>query len=223
MATQLQERIEEIKKRILMLGGMVEEAVGDAIRAVEDRSHDLAERVIEHDREIDRKEIELEQECLAALTLEQPVAVDLRFVVAVFKMNNDLERIGDLAANIAEQAKLLAAEKEIRRIPFDLKGMERQAQAMLRQSLDALVNQDAELAEIVCCADERVDKIYRQMFRQVEEEIRRRPEDVQQLIHLLTIARMLERVADHAVNIAEDVLYLKSGEIWRHRAWRSSA
>lgn len=223
MATQLQERIEEIKKRILMLGGMVEEAVGDAIRAVEDRSYDLADRVIESDKEIDRKEIELEQECLAALTLEQPVAVDLRFVVAVFKMNNDLERIGDLAANIAEQAKLLAAEKEIRRIPFDLKGMERQAQAMLRQSLDALVYQDAELAEIVCCADERVDEIYRQMFRQVEEEIRRSPENVQQLIHLLTIARMLERVADHAVNIAEDVLYLKSGEIWRHRAWRSSA
>ena len=217
MSLLLPERIEIIKKRILTLGGMVEEAVSDAIRAVEDRSPELADRVIATDRLIDQKEIELEEECLEALTLAQPVAFDLRFVVAVFKMNNDLERIGDLAANIAEQAKLLADERQLVHVPFDLRGMQLRAQAMLKQSLDALVHLDGDLAEIVCDADDRVDEIYRSMFEQVEDEIRRNPDQVPQLIHFLTIARMLERVADHAVNIAEDVLYLKSGEICRHR------
>ena len=218
MSLKLPDRIETVKKRLLTLGGLVEEAVSDAIRAVEDRCPELADRVIAADTIIDKKEVELEETCLEVLTLTQPVAFDLRFVVAVLKMNNDLERIGDLAANIAEQAKLLCGEKEIRRVPFDLKGMQMQAQAMLKQSLDALVYLDTDLAEIVCDADDHVDEIFRRTFDAVEQEIQRKPENAQQLIHFLTIARMLERMADHAVNIAEDVLYLESGKIRRHRS-----
>jgi phosphate transport system protein len=217
MSLKLPERIETIKKRILTLGGLVEEAVSDAIRAVEDRCPELAERVIASDVIIDKKEVELEETCLEVLTLAQPVAFDLRFVVAVLKMNNDLERIGDLAANIAEQAKLLCEEGQLQRVPFDLRGMQMRAQAMLKQSLDALVYLDTDLAEIVCDADDRVDEIFRRTFDAVEEEVQRNPQHAQQLIHFLTIARMLERMADHAVNIAEDVLYLESGKIRRHR------
>ena len=217
MPTQLRQRVDGIKKGLLFLGAMVEEALRDAIRAVEDRAPSVALRVIDGDQRIDAKEVEIERECLATLTLEQPVAFDLRFVVAALKMNGDLERIGDLAANIAEQAELLATQEALPIIPFDLRGMERKAEAMLKQSLDALVHLDADLAEMVRAADHQVDEIYRKSFRLVEAEIRRDPRFVQQHVHLLSVARNLERVADHAVNIAEDVLYLTSGEICRHQ------
>lgn len=214
---QLKFRIESIKRSLLLLGGMVEDALQQALQAVHKRNPALAANVLAGDRRIDAKEVELEEECLATLTLEQPVAVDLRFVVAALKITADLERIGDLAGNIAEQATALSTQEALPIMPYDLPGMGRRAVAMLTKSLDALVHLDSDLAEEVRREDAMVDAIYRRMFDHIQSEIRRHPEYLSQLIHLMTIGRMLERIADHAVNISADVLYLTGGYICRHR------
>jgi len=151
------------------------------------------------------------------LALYQPVAIDLRFIITALKINNDLERIGDLAVNIAERAEFLAGQKPVD-VPFDFDAMADKTQSMLSQSLDALVDMDCNLAYQVCAADDEVDAINRQMYDQVKQSIRNNPEQVDSLIHLLSVSRHLERVADHATNIAEDVIYMVEGKIVRHKA-----
>ena len=217
MTLHLEREIERLKKKILSLSTVVEEAVQKAVRSVSERDAALARSVIENDVAIDRSEVDVEEECLKVLALHQPVAVDLRFLVAVLKINNDLERIGDLAVNIAEQGAYLATQ-EVVDIPFDFPGMAEKAQAMLRSSLDALVNMDPNLARQVCAADDEVDDINRQMYGQVQEGIREKPGQMGSLIRLLEVSRNLERVADLATNLAEDVVYMTEGEIIRHRA-----
>lgn len=196
---------------------MSEEAVERAIRAVHHRDVDLADQVINDDQKVDLMEIDIEEECLHTLALHQPVAFDLRFVVAVLKINSDLERIADLATNIAEQAKFLADMAKPSEIPFDLTGMGRAVRAMLKNSLDALVNVDPKLAAEVTEMDDKVDTIHRQMYEAIESAIRENPRQLPQYIHLLNISRQLERMGDHCVNIAEDVLYMARGDITRHR------
>ena len=218
MTVHLQKKIEGLKKRVTDLGARVEENLRDALRAVEDRDPELGRRVITADETIDDLEIELEEECLAILALEQPVAFDLRFVVSTLKMNNDLERIGDLAANIGEQAIHLAEEPRIEPPPFDLASMARLCEKMLGQALDALVNVDLAQALDVIDRDDEVDAIYAGMFTRFREVVGRHPEQLLQLMRLLNVARQLERTADHAVNIAEDVVYFGRGEIVRHGA-----
>ncbi len=188
-----------------------------AIRAVHHRDVDLADQVINDDQKVDLMEIDIEEECLHTLALHQPVAFDLRFVVAVLKINSDLERIADLATNIAEQAKFLADMAKPSEIPFDLTGMGRAVRAMLKNSLDALVNVDPKLAAEVTEMDDKVDTIHRQMYEAIESAIRENPRQLPQYIHLLNISRQLERMGDHCVNIAEDVLYMARGDITRHR------
>lgn len=209
--------IEKLKKKILALSAIVEESVHRAVASIQRRDEKLARKVIESDIEIDHMEVDVEEECLKILALHQPVATDLRFVVAVLKINNDLERIADLSVNIAEQAAYLATQPKVD-IPFDFPGMSEKAQRMLRQSLDALVNDDTTLARKVLAADDEVDAINRHMYDQVKDGIRRHPENLDCLIHLLSVSRHLERIADHATNIAEDVIYMAEGEIVRHRA-----
>jgi phosphate transport system protein len=209
--------MDKVKKYLLSLGTMVEESLHDAIRAIQDRDVDLAEQVINRDRQIDEQEIEVEEECLHTLALHQPVAHDLRFLVSVLKINSDLERIGDLAVHVAEQAKFLAQEGQIEQWPFDLTAMSQQVEWMLRTSLDALVNVDADKATQVREADDQVDDIHRGMYDAVTEQMRAHPDQLEQMIHLLNLSRQLERTADHACNIAKDVLYLAEGEIVRHK------
>ena len=175
----------------------------------------MARQVIENDIEIDQTEIDVEEECLKILALHQPVAIDLRFIVAVLKMNNDLERIGDLAVNIAERALLLNEQVKID-FPFDFSGIAEKTQRMLRSSLDAMVNLNPPLAREVCALDDEVDAINRKMYDQVKAAIQEHPENVDSLIALLSVSRYLERIADHATNIAEDVLYMIEGHIARH-------
>jgi phosphate transport system protein len=219
MSKHLEREIERLKKKILSLGTVVEEAVQKAVRAISDRDAALAQRVIEDDVATDHIEVEVEEECLKILALHQPVAIDLRFIVAVLKINNDLERIGDLAVNIAERAVFLASRNHDRLVTlFDFEEMAAKTQAMLKQSLDALVNVDADLARDVCAADDEVDAMNRQMYIQVEDAIRAHPEQMDALIHMLSISRHLERIADHATNISEDVIYMIEGEIVRHRS-----
>lgn len=158
----------------------------------------------------------VEEDCLKILALHQPVAIDLRYIISVLKINNDLERTGDLAVNIAERAAFLATQERLE-IPFDFSGMAEKAQSMLKRSLDALVKMDADLAREVCASGDEVDAINRDMYIQVQEGIRKHPKRLECLVHILSVSRHLERVADLATNIAEDVIYVIKGEIVRHR------
>ncbi len=220
MPVRLQKELQKLKMRILSLGTMVEERVRMAIKAVETRDEKLAKRIIEMDREIDENEVEVEEECLKILALHQPVAVDLRFITAVIKINNDLERIGDQAVNISQRVVSIARRPPVT-VPFDYKLMAEKTEAMLRESLDALVNLDADLAHKVCLKDDEVDDINREIYDKVKEAIRSHPDRVGYMINLLLVSRHLERIADLTTNIAEEVIYLIEGEISRHRMSKS--
>lgn len=223
MSIHLQRQFDKLKKLILSLGAMVEEALESSLRAVQARDVALAEKVIAGDKKIDLMEIDVEEECLHTLALHQPVAFDLRYVVAVLKINNDLERIADLATNICEQAIFLAEHDVAADIPFDLQGMSVKAREMVKRSLDALVNVDPNTAQAVREMDEQVDDMHREMYVQIEQAIRENPHHLTQYIHYLNVSRQLERIGDHACNIAEDVLYMAKGDIARHHATRVNA
>jgi phosphate transport system protein len=215
MTIQFQKELEKIKKRILSLGAMVEERVHLASKAIEKKEGDLAERIITSDYEIDEMEVEIEEECLKVMALYQPVAVDLRFLVAVIKINNDLERIGDQAVNIAERIQSLAKSKT-KGFVFDYSIMAEKVQSMLKKSLDALVNLDVGLAFSVLTMDDEVDNIQGEAYSQIKRAMREDPENMTYLINLFLISRHLERIADHTTNISEEVIYLIEGEIVRH-------
>lgn len=215
MPKHLQREIENLKKKLLALGAEVEAAVRDATLSIEKQDAVLAQKVIENDINIDNTEIDIEEDCLKVLALHQPVAIDLRFIVAVLKINSDLERIGDLAVNIAERALFLAERTKIG-ISVDLIDMAHTTQSMLKQSLESLVNYDAALAHKVCETDDIVDSINRNMYLKVQSGILKEPDLISVLIHLLSASRHLERIADHATNIAEDVIYMIEGRIVRH-------
>lgn len=215
MSQHLQREIEQLKKKILALGATVENSVHDAVEAVEYRNSDLAAKVVLRDKEIDQLEVDLEEDCLKILALHQPVAIDLRFIVAVLKINSDLERIGDLSVNLAERAQLLGASPPIT-VPFDFVSIADNTQRMLRLSLDSLVNLNAKIARDVCRMDDDVDRANREAYGLVKDVIRIHPEHADILIAYLSVSRYLERIADHATNIAEDVIYMTEGFIARH-------
>jgi len=216
MTTHLQREIDKLKKEILFMGAEVEDALGKAVDALITRNSELAEEVIKSDEEMDQLEVEIEEECLKILALHQPVAIDLRYVIAILKINNDLERIGDLGVNIAERAVYLSSHAPID-LPLDFRGMAEMAQLMLKRSLDALVNLDATLARQVRASDDEVDAINRYMYTLMEDYIKENPQRISEVLHLLSASRHLERVADQATNIAEDVIYMVEGEIVRHQ------
>ena len=216
MTRHLQREIEGLKKNLLQLCGIVEESVFDAVKAVQESDITLAQKVIDGDRAIDLREIEIEEECLKILALHQPVAVDLRFIVVALKINNDMERIGDLAVNIADRGLALARLRDPR-IPVDLRSMAVNAQTMLKQALDALVNLNAKLAVDVMHADSEVDRVHRSMHEYAYEQIKKNPEEGEKSLLILSVSRNLERIADLATNIAEDVVYMIEGDIVRHR------
>jgi phosphate transport system protein len=218
----LQREIDLLKKKILSLGAEVEESVRRSVRALARRDSALAIRVIDHDMEIDQSEVDVEEECLKILALHQPVANDLRLIIAILKINNDLERIADLSVNIAERAVYLATQESIE-MPFDFPAMAEKVQSMLKRSLDALVNADSALAREVCAADDEVDDMNREVYGRVQAAILANPGQLNGLINLLSASRYLERAADHTTNIAEDVIYLVEGVIIRHQGPRKDA
>ena len=217
MSAHIQRQLDQLKKMILALGAQVEQMVLDAIAAIEHRDVELAEKVIENDAKIDAIEVDIEEECLHVLALNQPVAFDLRYIIATLKINNDLERMADLATNIARQALVLSEHAAVDHVPFDLHQMAELVRSMVKQSLDALVGIDPQLADQVCERDRQVDEIHRQMYRNIEQAIADDPDHIPAYLHLTTVSRNLERIGDHAQNVAEDVIYLARGEITRHR------
>jgi phosphate transport system protein len=215
VAKHLLREIDNLKKMILALSAVVEVNVQKAVRSIEDLDRSLANEVIGADSEVDRIEVEVEEECLKILALHQPVAIDLRFIIAVLKINNDLERIGDLAVNIAERALFLCYEDPIA-APFELAEMCRKTLSMLRTSLDALMNLESDMAHEVRLRDDEVDEVNREMYIIISERIRANPEHTLPLLSYVSASRHLERIADYATNIAEDLIYMIEGDIVRH-------
>jgi phosphate transport system protein len=217
MTKHIERQIETLKERILRLGTLVEEAISKSITALINRDTALAQRVIANDSEIDAMEVEVEEECLKILALYQPVAADLRFVVAVLKINNDLERMGDLARNIAKRVTQLEGGDPYD-LPPEIRTMATQAQEMVRQCLDAVVKRDPTLARQVREEDDIVDEARQRIQRRVLQGIKDHPENVENLLRINSVAKHIERIADMATNIAEDVVYMVEGDIVRHRA-----
>jgi phosphate transport system protein len=207
--------LEKIKKMVLNLGSVVEKRVYQAKQAVAGYDAEIAKEIIATDYEIDEMEVELEEECLKALALHQPVATDLRFLVAVIKINNDLERIGDESVNISHRVKILAEQSE-HTFRFDYHTMMDKAINMLKKSLDALVNLDVDLAYRVLTLDDEVDQLTLVAYDRIKEAMKTREGRLGYYINLLLISRHVERLADHATNIAEEVIYLIEGDIIRH-------
>ena len=216
MSYLLQQELDSLKKYILDLGALIEERLHQADRSVIEKNSDIAKQVIKGDREIDEKEVALEEEGLKLLALHQPVAIDLRFIVSILKINNDLERIGDLIVNISERSVFLAAYDD-EPLLFDFAEMSNKVKEMLSQSLDSLVNMDRDLAFRVCEMDDIVDSINSEMYKRVEQAIPENPDKVTLFQHQLSICNHLERIADLATNIAEDVVYMIEGKIIRHK------
>ncbi len=216
MRVHLQKEIDKLKKQILTLSAEVEDNVRAAVRSVEERDAALAHAVIKRDGDTNIKEVDVEEECLKILALHQPVASDLRYIVAVLKINHDLERIGDLAAHIAERSLFLCSHPSMEE-SFQLGIMADKAHQMLGKALNAFVNVDDRAAREVWLTDNEIDDMNHEIFNIVKEAIVRNPGSLEALLQIMHIARHLERIADHATNIAEDLIYLIEGKIVRHQ------
>jgi phosphate transport system protein len=216
----LDQQLDHIRKTLLQMGALVEQMLARANQALVDRDEAAIAEVIHQDLEVDRLEMDLDEACHSTLVRNQPAAVDLRFLVAVMKINNDLERMGDSAVNIAQSARQLNTEPPLK--PYiDLPRMSEMVQQMVRESLDAFVRRDARLAAEVCHADDSIDGLYKQLFRELLTYMIEDPKTVTRALHLLLVARNLERIADHATNIAEDVIYYVEGRDVRHSLAKS--
>jgi phosphate transport system protein len=208
--------IENLKKRLLALSAMVEESFERSVLALNRMDGTLARQVIGGDVVVDQTEVDIEEECLKVLALHQPVANDLRFIVSILKINNDLERIADLAVNIAERV-IDLQQMERTPPPFDFVTMSAKVHDMVKKGLDSLVNLDPHLAREVISLDDEVDQMHHETYGLVIEQIKQHPERIHGLICYLVISRYLERIADQTTNIAEDTLYLVEGKIVRHQ------
>lgn len=216
MSLHFQRDLENLKKEILIIGGLVEEAINNSIRALINRDTALAESVIDKEYIIDEKEVQIEEECLKILALHQPVATDLRFVVVILKVNNDLERMGDFATNIAQRALFLSEQDPLPDLVEFINDLPAMVQKMVRNTLDALVKMNTEIAQSVILADDAVDDINRLMFKKVNETIIEDSSTTERAISLLSTTRYLERIADLSTNIAEDVIFMVDGNVIRH-------
>ena len=213
----LKQELERLEKQLLTLTAVVEENVQRSVYSLAMRDVDLAQKVIDGDKQVNRMEVDLEEECLKVLALHQPVAHDLRMIVAVMKINNDLERIADNAVSISQRAISAATFPRQAKQSLALELMAEKALDMLGKALDSLVNADLDLARKIINLDEEVDVLHAQNYELFKEQIRRNPESVDFLLHFLVVSRNLERIADLATNIAEDVIYLNEGNIIRHK------
>ena len=217
MPKQKEQELEKLKERILAMGGFVEDAIRKSIKALVERDRELAIQVIDGDAIVNNYDVEIEEECIKFLALWQPTGSILRFVTTAIKIITDLERMGDLAVDICERSMELLDEPPLK--PYlDIPRMADAAQKMLKDSLDAFVAKDADLAMNVCEADDFVDNLNVQIFNELLLYMLKDPKNISRAVRLTYVAKYLERVADHATNIAEMVVYMVKGKVIRHMA-----
>lgn len=215
-----QEQLDTLKERLLAMGGLAEERVREAVRGLTERDCDQVEGVMVGDEPVNDLHIEIDARCFKLLALHQPMAADLRVIVAAVKINTDLERVGDLAVNIAEAGKRYLQHPPVKPL-IDIPRMGEIAQVMLRDALDAFVRRDVVLAEAVLAADDRLDALRTQIFRELISYMLENPSTIEPALDLILISRHLERIGDHATNIAEDVIFMVSARDVRHQASES--
>jgi len=214
-STYYEQELRDIKEGLIYLGALTEKAIEKAIRALTDRDAELANRVICDDNAIDQLDVEIEEKCIRILALRQPTARDLRFITTAIKINGHLERIGDMAANIAEKAVILIEEPQMK--PYiDIPRMAEIARGMIKASLDSLVNEDVDLAQKVRLEDEVIDNLNEQIFRELLTFMMEDPKKIHRALMIMQISKRLERISDHAVGIADMVMYMVTGRIVRH-------
>ena len=209
--------LEDLKTKLLQMGGMVEAAVHRAVRAVVERDDALAQKVREGEGAINTMEMEIDELATKLLVLQQPVARDLRFLTSVLKINTDLERMGDLANNLASRAQSLSKLPPLR-LDIDIPHMSSLVESMLLKSLDAFLRADADLAQEVLMSDDEVDRIRGEAYGEIVAHMQTNPSDVQAGVEMIFVVRNLERIGDHATNMAEDVIYMAKGVDVRHHA-----
>ncbi len=215
MPRHFHEELDALKQTLLLMSALVEDQIRRVMQALVERDDALAQTVIDRDREVNAYDVEIDEKCIEMLALYQPAAVDLRFITTTMKIVTDLERIGDQAVNIAQRALEPSREPQLK--PYiDLPRMAERAQRMVKDSLDAFVARDAALARRVCADDDAVDALKEQIFRELLTYMMEDPKTIPRAIRLIFISRFLERVADHATNIAEMVVYLVESKIVRH-------
>jgi phosphate transport system protein len=212
-----QEELEQLKARLLEMGGLAEEQVRLAVKGLVERDRDLIDRVLVSDEPLNALHIEIDSRCFTLLALFQPMAVDLRAIVAAVKINTDLERVGDLAINIAEAARQYATQLPVKNL-IDIPRMATIAQAMLRDALDAFVRRDTDLARSVLNQDDGLDALKNQIFRELLTYMLQDPTTIEPSLDLILISRHLERIGDHATNVAEDVIFMVLGKDVRHHS-----
>ena len=216
-----QDELEQLKTRLLEMGGIAEEQVRTAVKGITDRDHALIDRVLVGDDPLNSLHIEIDNRCFTLLALYQPMAADLRTIVAAVKINTDLERVGDLAVNIAEAGRRYASHAPVKKL-IDIPRMATIAQTMLRDALDAFVRRDVELAQQVLNEDDRLDSLKTQIFRELLTYMLQDPHTIEPALDLILISRHLERIGDHATNVAEDVIFMVSARDVRHHAPESA-
>ena len=215
MQRHFHEELEALKQTLLAMGGLVEDQIRRVMRALLERDDALAQEVIDRDQQVNAYDVEVDETCVSLLALHQPTAGDLRFITTAMKIVTDLERIGDQAVNIAQRVLELNREPQLK--PYiDLPRMAEKAQQMVKESLDAFVARDTELARKVCAEDADVDALKEQLFRELLTFMMEDPKTIPRAIRLILISRFMERVADHATNIAEMVIYLVDAKMVRH-------
>jgi len=215
--THFQMELEELKQSLLKMASLAEEAIRQAIQSLVQRDSELARKTLEGEDRINKLEIFIDDRCLMLLALRQPLAVDLRFITSAMKIITDLERIGDQAVNIAEHVMILNEEPQLK--PYiDIPRMAELVQSMVRDALDAFVNKDSKLARSVCERDDRVDGLNDQVFRELLTFMISDPQTITRAVHLMIVCRCLERIADHATNISEDVIFMVDAVVIKHHA-----
>lgn len=214
---RFEEELEELKNKLLEMSGLVESAVYRSVLALRENNSEQAQEVIKNERRINQMEIEIDDAATSLLALQQPMATDLRFLTAAIKINNDLERMGDLAVNIVERALSLMRRSPVQPM-IDIPHMAKLTESMVRKSLDAFVRKDAEMARGVLTSDDAVDDLRDTIYQELIRTMQNDPQATPQCVDLMFVARNLERIADHATNIAEDVLFLVEGVDVRHHA-----
>lgn len=215
MERKFQEELDDLKQQLLSMGAKVEKNIADAISALINRDRNLAQDVLTRDPEIDSMEVHIDEECFSVLALRQPVARDLRFITTALKIVKDMERIGDMAVDIAERALEIMKEPPIK--PYvDLPIMAESAQNMLRRALEAFINRDVVLARQVCADDDQVDDLHDRIFDELTQIMVRNPNTVEQASYLIHVIKYIERIGDHSANVAEMVVFMVEGQDIRH-------